>query len=132
MIQKHFVTFLSPGTFLSEETTKPISGWNVDEALGMVSSVHERYGATPYGFYFTTRTRGPDDLDSKQSARSVMYYLGGEVETYDQVVARNDPKDETLLWNMRTNGYDRIITNRNSWKFTAALKADDVVLERTK
>lgn len=125
----HFVHFLSPGTFVSEESINPIDKWDVEVAKVMARSIHERHGATPYGFYFTTRTRGPDDLDSKQSARSATYYLGGTVETYDQVVARNDPKEEILRSNMRVNGYDRIIVNTNSWKFTGALKPDDVVLE---
>lgn len=130
-MKQHFVVFLSPGTFVSEETHKPIDSWDVVAASQMARTIHERYGATPYGFYFTTRERGPDDLDSKQTARSGMYYLGGVVETAEQVIARNDPKEEILRSNIRSNDFDRIITNTNSWRFTAGLHPDDIVLDWT-
>ena len=35
-MKKHFVTFLSPGTFVSETTTKPIASWSVEKAKAMV------------------------------------------------------------------------------------------------
>lgn len=128
-MKQHFVNFLSPGTFVSEQTSKPIESWDVNAAQDMARGIIERHGATPYGFFFTTRERGPDDLDSKQTARSATYYLGGTVETAEQVFARNDPKEAILRSNIRSNGYDRIITNTNSWKFTAGLRPDDVVLD---
>lgn len=130
-MKQHFVVFLSPGTFVSEETHKPVDEWNPAIAADMARSIHERHGATPYGFYFTTRERGPNDLDSKQTARSAMYYLGGVVETAEQIMARNDPKEEILRSNIRSNHYDRIIINTNSWRFTAGLRPDDVVLDWT-
>jgi hypothetical protein len=128
-MQQHFVSFLSPGTFVSEESVRPIESWDVDQAVQMARSIVERHGATPYGFRFITRSRSPNDLDSRETARSPTYYLGGTIETYEQVCARNDPKEEILRSNMRCNGYDRIITNNNSWKFTAVLNKDDVVLD---
>lgn len=128
-MEKHFVSFYSPGTFVSEETVKPIESWNVDQAVQMARDVTERYGATPFGFRFSTRTRGPDDLDSQVSARSPMYYLGGVVETLEQVIARDDPKERILRSNMQANGWNRIITNTNSWKITRPLEPGDVVLE---
>lgn len=130
-MKQHFVHFYSPGTFMSEESALPITSWDVDVAKEMARHVKERHGATPYGFRFVTRERGPNDLDSRQSARSNMYYLGGTVETAEQIFARNDPKEDILRSNIRSNGYDRIIINTNSWKFTAGLNADDVVLEWT-
>lgn len=128
-MEKHFVTFYSPGTFVSESTQKPIDSWDVQVAKKMAAEINERNGATPYGFRFTTRGRSNDELDSQVIQSSPMYYLGGVVETLTQVEARNDPSESILRSNMRCNGYNRIITNRNSWKFTAPLQDDDVVLD---
>lgn len=127
-MEKHFVSFYSPGTFVSEETTKPIDAWDVEAAVLMASEIKERYGAKPYGFRFSTRSRSDADLDSKVIKSSGIYYLGGKVMTLAEVEARNDPKDRILLSNMRGNHYDRIVVNDNSWRFTAALNEGDVVL----
>ena len=115
-MQQHFVTFYSPGTFVSEHTTKPIASWNVATAKRMARHISERYGATPYGFQFTTRARTEKELDSKLVKTSPMYYLGGVVETLADVKARATKDDDTLIWNMETNKIRRIITNTNSWK----------------
>jgi hypothetical protein len=128
-MEKHFVTFYSPGTFVAEQTTKPISSWDVNRAAEMAHDITERYGATPYGFQFTTRSRSDDDLDSKESARSAFYHLGGCVETLADVETRNDPKEEILRSNMRGNGWDKIVVNDNSWRSTRPLGPGDVVLD---
>jgi hypothetical protein len=128
-MKQHFVTFLSPGTFFSEESTEPIESWSVNQAKEMARDIKERYGATPFAFYFTTRARADNELDSKQVERSGKYYLGGKVETLAEVEARNDPSEDILLSNMRGNRWDRIITNTNSWKVTQPLLAEDVVLD---
>lgn len=127
-MEKHFVTFLSPGTLVSEKTTKAINFWDVGLAREIAKSIEERHSAKPYGFYFITRSRGDDDLDSKETVRSNMYYLGGDVQTLKEVKAKNDPNDRVLISNMECNGWDRIVINTNSWKFTAPLNEDDVVL----
>lgn len=114
---------------MSEQSERPIDSWDVDAAKAMIPFIKERWDATPYGFYFTTRERKEDELDSKVTKTSPFYYLGGKVETYEEVVARNDPSEEILRSNMKCNGYDRIIINTNSWKFTAGLREEDVVLQ---
>lgn len=128
-MKKHFVTFYSPGSFVAEQTTKPIDSWAVNVAIDMARSIKERHGAVPYAFCFTTRSRANDELDSKVSDTSPMYHLGGKVETLEEVEARNDPKEKILRSNMRCNGYDRIIVNDNSWRSTQPLNPDDVVLD---
>lgn len=128
-MEKHFVTFYSPGTFVAEATTKPIDSWDVNSACEMARKIKERYGATPYGFRFSTRSRKDDELDSSVSARSPMYYLGGKVETLAEVEERATDRDSILLSNMRGNGYKRIVTNGNSWGWTQPLNDGDVVLE---
>jgi hypothetical protein len=128
-MQQHFVTFYSPGTFMSEETTKSIDSWDVKTAMKMAHDIIERYAATPFGFQFTTRSRGEKDLDSKKASESPMYYLGGRVETLAQVEARNDPNEDILRSNMRGNGWDKIIVNDNSYRSCRPLTPTDVVLD---
>lgn len=128
-MKKHFVTFFSPGTFIAEDTVKPIKSWDIATAKRMALAIKERHGATPYGFQFTTRTRTENELDSKISARSPMYFLGGKIETIDDVAKRADPKEEILLRNMRANKWNKIIINDTSWRWTQPLQKTDVVLE---
>lgn len=128
-MQKHFVTFYSPGTFVAETTTRPIDSWDVDAAMRMAREIKERHGAVPYGFQFTTRSRDDNDLDSTVSARSNLYYLGGKIVTIDEIRARALPEERTLLRNMEGNNWPRIIVNTNSWKWTQPLNDTDVILE---
>ncbi len=127
-MKAHFVSFLSPGTFVHEETTKPIESWDVEKAKEMARGITERHDATPFGFRFSTRERKDDELDSKVVKRSGCYYLGGRVMTLADV-KREMPNEHILIGNMECNGYDRIIVNTNSWKIVQPLNADDVVLE---
>lgn len=127
-MKKHFVTFVSPGTFFSEHTEKPIESWDIMKATKMARSIKERHGATPYGFYFTTRERRSHELDSKVTRTSGMYYLGGTVETLEEIKARKNPDERILLSNMEMNGWNKVITNTNSWKITQPLRDEDVVL----
>lgn len=128
-LQKQFVIFYSPGTFTAETTQMPVESWDVDNAVNLAKGVKERHGAIPYGFRFVTRSRGPDDLDSKETARSPLYYLGGRIETLADVEARNDPKENILRDNMRINKCDKIVINDNSWRWTQPLNPTDVVLD---
>ena len=128
-MEAHFVTFYSPGTFVAESSSLPIDSWDVAKAKAMAGEVKERYGATLYGFRFTTRTREDNELDSKVTATSPTYYLGGTVETLEQVKARATDKERILVANMEGNKWDRIITNNNSWRWIQPLEEDDVVLQ---
>lgn len=128
-MERHFVTFYSPGTFVSETTTKEISSWDVGAAREMARDIVERYGAKPYGFRFTTRARGDNDLDSKEVAHSGMYHLGGRLESLDEIVQRNDPKDKILISNMRINGWDFVLVNDNSYRITLPFDDRDHLLD---
>ena len=108
-MQQHFVTFYSPGTFVAECTELPIASWDIELALTMSTTIHERYDATPYGFRFSTRARTAEDLDSTVTSRSPFYYIVGTVETVEQIEARNDPTEAILRSNMRNNGFKRVI-----------------------
>ena len=127
-MEKHFVTFYSPGTFVAEMTAKPIESWDVETAKKMAAEIVERYNAKPYGFRFSTKARGEDDLDSKEVAKSPMHYLGGKVETLEEVEARNDPNEDILRRNMRNNDIKRIIVSTSGWRWTQPLEDGDIVL----
>lgn len=127
-IKKHFVIFYSPGSFVAETTTKEVDSWCVETAKEMAANITERHNSKPYGFSFFTKERTDEDLDSHISDRSPMYYLGGTVETYDQIRDRNDPKDRILLENMKWNKWPAVVTTYTPWKCTRELHDDDVVL----
>lgn len=127
-MNKHFVTFLSPGTFFSEQTERLIASWDSDKAVAMSKKIKERYGATPYGFYFTTRGRGPKDLDSREIKRSGTYFLGGRILTYEDV-EREMPKEDILMRNMKGNGWDKVIINENSWRVIQPFTKKDTLLK---
>lgn len=128
-MEKHFVTFYSPGTFVAETTEKPIDSWDVEQAKEMARSIKERHAAVPYGFRFSMRSRGENDLDSKVTKRSQFYWLGGKVETLEEIKSRAGKDESILISNMECNKWDRIITNTNSWKWTQPLDETDVVLD---
>ena len=128
-MERHFVTFYSPGTFVAEKTEKPIDWWDVETAKKMALKIVERHGARPFGFRFSTRQRKDDELDSTEVLMSPMYYLGGKVETLAEVKARATKADQILVSNMECNGWEKIITNNNSWKWSQPFEKDDVVLE---
>lgn len=130
-VSAHFVTFYSPGTFVPEQRTLSVENWDIAAATALADSVVERYGATPHSFRFSTRSRGPEDLDSKETSHSPLYFLGGKIETLAEVKARATKEDETLLWNMEHNDIPRIVTNENSFKATIPFQDGDVMLDYT-
>lgn len=128
-VSQHFVTFYSPGTFVAETSTYPVDSWDIEIAKDLAKQVTERYNATPYAFRFSTKARGEQDLDSKEIDHSNLYFLGGKIETVADVESRNDPSESILLSNMKSNGWDRIVVNTNSWKWIQPLHEGDAVLD---
>ena len=107
-----------------------IGSWDVEEALKMAPGIVERHGATPYGFRFSTRSRGPEDRDSSLTAKSGVYYFKGKVETLDEIEAKNDPEDEILLFNMRANEIPRVIRlSAGRYSYTQVFGEEDRMLE---
>ena len=130
-MEKHYVEFYSPGTFFPESTAIEISSWDVHQAVELSKGIKERHDATPFGFRFSTRRREDNELDSKQVSQSAMYYLGGKIETLEEIESRNDPEERILLANMRMNDWNKVIVNTNSYKITRPLLKGDVVLDYT-
>jgi hypothetical protein len=126
MLTKHFVQFFTPGIFFSETTEKEIETWDIPTAIEMSKTNRERYKARPYGFAFLTRGRTEGELDSRVLKRSGTYFLGGRIETLDEIDRRNDPEEKILRENMRGNGWDRVVVTSQGNTFP--LKPDDVIL----
>lgn len=127
-LERHFVTFYSPGTFFAEQTTLPIDLWDVEQARKMAEGVTERYDAKPYAFQFSTRSRADDELDSRVKASSGMYFINCKVRTLEEVEAANDPKEKTLLANMRGNGFAAVAQTVSEWKWTQPVREGDIAL----
>lgn len=127
-MQKHFVTFLSPGTFVHETTEMPIDSWDASAAIKLARTITERLGATPFAFQFSTRGRSENELDSKVVKESGRHYLGGDVFTVEELEALGDPSNNILISNMKGNGWKQCVINRNSWKIAQPLNDGDVVL----
>lgn len=126
-MKKNFVTFHSAGSFVAETTTKEIDSWNVDVAKKMAEDITERYGAKPYGFNFITKSRDDNDLDSKVSDSSGMYYINCRMLTLEDV-EKEKGKSSILYSNMECNGWNRVVTTKVGWGWTQPLGDKDIVL----
>lgn len=137
---KNYVIFHSPGTFFDEKSSRPIESWDLKKAIKLSKEIDERYGAKPYGFSFVTYREADPVKDKNGNELKVepkriawspgTVYLGGIVETYDEVMKRNDPEEEILRNNM-SGGMWTIITNTNSYKTVRPFKLDDVIVDES-
>ena len=136
--KQHFVTFYSPGTMFDERTTRSIDEWDAKKAAKVASGIVERHGAKPYGFQFETRIVA-DDIDDGSGGKlkvqpktvetSGMHFLGGHLETVDDVAKRVDPKEDILLRNMRCNGWWVICVTVNGYRSTHRFEADSILCD---
>ena len=137
-MRKHQVRFYSPGTLFSESSVHDIDGWDTAKAVEMAERILERYNAKPYGFVFETLLVADDvpdgeggtlRVESKRVAQSGVHFLGGKLETYDDVVARNDDKENILRSNMRGNEQWIVCINTNSWRSTMPFDENDCIVD---
>lgn len=137
-MRKHSVTFYSPGTFFPESTAKSIPSWDTKLAVEMSKSIEERYGAKPHSFRFSTMLTAdpvPDgeggtlEVEPKKVDSSSLYYLGGTLRTYDEVVERDYDKERILRSNMEGNRMWVIIENTNSYRFTGEFPEDACIVD---
>jgi len=137
-MRKHQVRFYSPGTLFSESSVHDIDSWDTAKAVEMAERILERYNAKPYGFVFETLLVADDvpdgeggtlRVESRRVAQSGVHFLGGKLETYDDVVARNDDKENILRSNMRGNEQWIVCINTNSWRSTMPFNDEDCIVD---
>ena len=135
---KHFVTFYSPGTFFSETNDDYIDSWDTVKATDMAKDIKQRYGAKPYGFRFATRlvakpisdgAGGKLDVQPKTIKTSGLYFLGGKLETIDDVFARDLKEESILRSNMEANRMYVVCENTNSYRATIPFEEDSTLLD---
>lgn len=136
-MRKHQVIFYSPGTFVSESSSYDIDSWDMVKAVELSEKVSERYGAKPYGFIFETLLTAEDVPDgeggslkvhAKVTDKSGLHFLGGRLETYSEIVGRNDDKENILRSNMRNNESWIICINDNSFRSTIPFGENDCIV----
>lgn len=135
-MRRHYVTFMSPGTFVAETREVAIHRWDVETASKLAAGIVERHGARPFGFRFSTRVeRGPVDdgeggtlrVEPRTVEQSGMYYLGGEVQRYTDLIRRPD-SSSALTSNMRGNGWPLCIVVVNGYRSTHPFEPTDAIV----
>lgn len=133
--EQHFVTYVSPGTFFHETTSKPIEAWDPPMAVRMEEGVVERCGARPYCFYFETRLVADDLHDGRGGTlrveprtlrKSGNYFLGGTKVTLAEMEASGE---EIAASNMRCMGCSTAIVSTRSYKVIRPFEGDDCIVD---
>lgn len=136
--KKYYVVFYSPGTLVAETSTREIDAWDIKKACQLAMTVEERHGATPYGFHFEIRVVANDIDDGfggklkvqpSVVEKSGMYYINGVIETLEQIKARRTKKEDVLISNMESNGWDRVVTVTNRYRWTQPFEKGDHVVD---
>ena len=134
--RQNFVTFYSPGTFVSECGSQPCESWDIREAVQRAKKVKERYGATPYGFRFESRIVADPVSDGEGGTLAVQpktvkesgtHFLGGTLLTLREVEARNQDDERILRSNMRHSPI--VCVNTNSYRSTLPFEEGDILLD---
>jgi hypothetical protein len=132
------VEFFSPGTLFAETSSRKISEWDTREAVRLSEQILERHGAVPYGFRFRTQLVSdpvPDGEGGKLKVtpkcveESPTYYLGGRVETWDEIVARADKREDIMRSNMRGNGWPLVVVIDRKYRSTLPFLPDQKIVE---
>jgi len=137
VIRKHYVIFMSPGTFVTEVSERQIEDWNPAQAAAMAAGIVERYGAIPYGFHFETRLSAPPVTDgeggflevTERTVATSGTYFWGRLETYDDVAARSLPDERILVDNMRDNDWWIVVVDHRRWKSTQPFTEESFLID---
>lgn len=137
-MRKHLVTFYSPGTLFPETTTKDIPSWDPRVAAQWAKDIVERHGARPFAFRFSTILMaepiddgegGKLEVTPREVAKSGTHFLGGRLNTLDEVELRGDPNEEILLWNMNANRWPIVCILNESGRYRSSqpFEVEDVL-----
>lgn len=139
VIEKNYVVFFSPGTFISEQSERLIETWNVREGILLAQTIIERNGAKPYAFLFETRLESPPVSDgrggelqvrAKTIKTSGMYFIDGKILTLADIDAH--PKfgpTSILSGNMRCNGIERVVETSNGYLHVMEFMEQDLIVD---
>lgn len=135
--QRHYVKFHSPGTFVSEISTKPIDSWDISKAIELFRSISERYGAKPYCFVFLTLEEMDSVVENGKEfevnpnlvRKSGFYHLGGTLKYYHEIKAQNNKENDILLSNMSCNRKWIVVENNNSYRSVHYFEEDDFLVD---
>lgn len=130
-MEKHYVSFYSPGTFISECTSKEIDSWDVEKAKEMARDIKDRYGSNTYGFRFRTQNHSDDDMTVQVTKLSGMYFFSGTIRSISFIILQDKPEEKILRSNMITNGWDSVIEINNPHKLVLPFEKGDVLLDWT-
>lgn len=101
---KHFAEWMFPGIFVSETSVSEVPTRDQFEVAKEAPN-----GAFAFCIFDVAEaTVDGEKLSGERKNNSPLYYLGGRVMTLAEV-EKEYPNEATLLYNMRNNGYDRII-----------------------
>lgn len=117
-----YITWFTPGSFVSNELTQPVDTRTLPKAASIPKN------AFAFRFFDRVETTADDGelLSGPVKNISGMHYFGKSM-TYDEVAAL--PGDmQILLSNMRVNGYERVV--RTDLGNFQPLNPGDVVMER--
>ncbi len=140
-MRKHYATFYSPGTLFSESTSVEVAERDPKLAVAELEKIVERYNAKPYAFTLETRIVRDPVPDGEGGTLDVvpktvddvtgLHLLGGTLETWHEVEARNDPRESIMRSNMRVNGMWIVCVNTNSFRLTIPFGERDVIVDAT-
>lgn len=134
--RQHYVVFMSPGTFSSEVSERPIGEWNTHEGARIAAEIKERHGAIPYSFQFETRLihdpipdgeGGTLTVNSRTVDRSGTYFIKGETRRYDDIP--DNKETHILRSNMRCNDWPIVVETRNGYRHTTPFGAHDAIVD---
>lgn len=111
MTIQHYVKFLYPGAFFSEESSKKIKDRNLVEILSDLPPNAFAFQFYDHKVFTATREDGMKMKDVEVVDESGMYYPGGAAFTLDEIKAMGE-SHKILAANMKGNGWPKVVKTR--------------------